>query len=245
MDCENITPYSDERDKTGQVREMFDNIAPAYDFMNRAMTIGVDKRWRKAMVKAIADNGATEILDVATGTGDVAIQIARTIRNAALTGIDLSDNMIEIGRRKIADARLSDRIVLTRGDCLALPFADCTFDGVTVAYGVRNFSDLAKGYGEMARVLRPGGMLAVLELSTPRSPVVRPLYNIYTRCIIPTVGRLISKDSEAYSYLPKSIEAVPQGEDMLNLMRGAGLTDAHCRRFTFGVCSLYTAFKPK
>ena len=245
MDCEEITPYSDRRDKTGQVREMFDNIAPAYDFMNRAMTLGVDRRWRRIMVDALARHGAVDILDVATGTGDVAIQIARTIPESILTGIDLSENMIEVGRKKIAEAGLSERITLVQGDCLELPMPDNGFDAVTVAYGVRNFSDLRKGYLQMARVLRPGGLLAVLELSTPRSPLVRPFYNIYTRCIIPAVGRLVSKDSSAYTYLPKSIEAVPQGDGMLALMREAGLTDAHCRRFTFGVCTLYTAVKPK
>lgn len=245
MDCEDITPYSDRRDKTGQVREMFDNIAPAYDFMNRAMTLGVDKRWRKIMVNTLARHGAESILDVATGTGDVAIQIARTLPGCILTGIDLSEKMIEVGRKKISQAGLSDKITLMQGDCLDLPMPDSSFDAVTVAYGVRNFSNLAKGYREMARVLRPGGMLAVLELSTPQSSVIRPLYNIYTKCIIPTVGRMVSKDSDAYTYLPKSIAAVPQGEDMLNLMREAGLTDAHCRRFTFGVCSLYTAVKPE
>ncbi|MDE6651794.1 MAG: bifunctional demethylmenaquinone methyltransferase/2-methoxy-6-polyprenyl-1,4-benzoquinol methylase UbiE [Paramuribaculum sp.] len=223
---------------------MFDNIAPAYDFMNRAMTLGVDKLWRKAMVKTLARHGAEDILDVATGTGDVAIQIARTIEGSKLTGIDLSENMIEVGRKKIAEAALSDRITLLQGDCLDLPMPDNSFDAVTVAYGVRNFSNLSKGYQQMARVLRPGGMLAVLELSTPQSSLVRPLYNLYTRSIIPAVGRMISKDSSAYTYLPKSIEAVPQGERMLDLMRQAGLEQARCRRFTFGVCTLYTAVKP-
>lgn len=244
-DCEEITPYGGASGaKTGQVREMFDHIAPAYDFMNRAMTLGVDKLWRRAAVKTLAAGGASAVLDVATGTGDLAIQIARALPQAHITGIDLSQNMIAIGAAKVAQAGLADRVTLTTGDCLALPMPDATFDAVTVAYGVRNFENLAKGYAEMARVLRPGGMLMVLELSTPQSRVVRPLYNIYTRCVIPSVGRLISKDSDAYTYLPRSIEAVPQGERMLELMRGAGLVNAACRRFTFGVCSLYTAVKP-
>ncbi|MCI9608259.1 MAG: bifunctional demethylmenaquinone methyltransferase/2-methoxy-6-polyprenyl-1,4-benzoquinol methylase UbiE [Muribaculaceae bacterium] len=245
-DCEEITPYGDNgRGKGGQVREMFDSIAPAYDFMNRAMTLGIDKLWRRTAVKTLSGHGAGDVLDVATGTGDLAIQIARAIGDANVTGIDLSANMIGVGAKKIADAGLADRVRLTQGDCLALPMADNSFDAVTVAYGVRNFENLAKGYAEMARVLRPGGMLLVLELSTPENRAVRPLYNIYTRCIIPSVGRLISGDSDAYTYLPKSIAAVPQGEAMLDLMRGAGLVDARCRRFTFGVCSMYTAIKPK
>ncbi|ROT10225.1 bifunctional demethylmenaquinone methyltransferase/2-methoxy-6-polyprenyl-1,4-benzoquinol methylase UbiE [Muribaculaceae bacterium Isolate-104 (HZI)] len=245
-DCEEITPYGDASGaKGGQVKAMFDNIAPAYDFMNRAMTLGVDKLWRRSAVKTLRRHGAGSVLDVATGTGDLAIQIAGALADATVTGIDLSEKMIEIGRRKIADSGLGDRISLMQGDCLALPMADGSFDAVTVAYGVRNFENLAGGYAEMARVLRPGGLLMVLELSTPQSALVRPLYNIYTRCVIPAVGKLISHDSGAYSYLPKSIEAVPQGERMLDLMRAAGLADARCRRFTFGVCSLYTAVKPR
>ncbi|MDE5688016.1 MAG: bifunctional demethylmenaquinone methyltransferase/2-methoxy-6-polyprenyl-1,4-benzoquinol methylase UbiE [Paramuribaculum sp.] len=243
MDCEEITPYSDKRDKTGQVREMFDNIAPAYDFMNRAMTLGVDKSWRRKTVATIAAHGAADILDVATGTGDLAIQIARALPEATVTGIDLSEGMIGVGNGKVKSAGLDSRVKLLQGDCLSLPMADESFDAVTVAYGVRNFENLAKGYAEMARVLRPGGLLAVLELSTPVSPVVKPFYHIYTRGIIPAVGRLISRDSQAYTYLPRSIAAVPQGEEMLRLMRDAGLTDTRLRRFTFGVCTLYTAIK--
>ena len=148
---------------------MFDNIAPAYDFMNRAMTLGVDKLWRRSAVKTLRRHGAGSVLDVATGTGDLAIQIAGALADATVTGIDLSEKMIEIGRRKIADSGLGDRISLMQGDCLALPMADGSFDAVTVAYGVRNFENLAGGYAEMARVLRPGGLLMVLELSTPQS----------------------------------------------------------------------------
>lgn len=244
MDCEEITPYSDKRDKTGQVREMFDNIAPAYDFMNRAMTLGVDKAWRRKTVATLAAHGATDILDVATGTGDLAIQIARTLPQASVTGIDLSEGMTGIGCDKVRVAGLDGRVRLMQGDCLSLPMDDESYDAVTVAYGVRNFENLARGYSEMARVLRPGGMLAVLELSTPVSPLVKPFYHLYTRGIIPAVGRLISHDTRAYTYLPRSIAAVPQGEAMLGLMRDAGLTGTKLRRFTFGVCTLYTAIKP-
>lgn len=245
MDCEQITPYgsSGTPGKTGQVREMFDNIAPAYDFMNRAMTLGIDKLWRRKAVNIVRNHGGKKILDVATGTGDLAIALARRIDGATVTGADLSEGMIEIGREKVDKAGLSSRITLEATDCMNLPMDDETFDCVTVAYGVRNFEDLRRGYAEMARVLRPGGMIAVIELSTPTSPLVKPLYRLYTRGIIPAVGRMISHDSRAYSYLPESIAAVPQGEEMLSLMREAGLTDARCLPLTFGTCSIYTAIK--
>lgn len=241
---EKIKPYDTDRDKTGQVREMFDSIAPAYDFMNRAMTLGIDKIWRARAVKMINRLAPHDILDVATGTGDLAIKLARSIKSHPnVTGIDLSEGMIEIGRQKVDKARLSDRITLCQGDCLALPFADNSFDCVTVAYGVRNFEHLDRGYAEMARVLKPGGMLCVIELSTPRSAIVKPFYNLYTRHIIPVAGRLVSKDTRAYTYLPQSIAAVAQGDDMCALMRQAGLTDTAWRPMTFGTCTIYTATK--
>lgn len=242
--AEKITPYGGSDPKSRQVEAMFDNIAPAYDFMNRAMTFGVDRSWRKKVVRAIAADSPSDLLDVATGTGDMALQLARAIPGCAITGIDLSEGMLAVGRRKTAEAGLSGRVTLRQADCLALPFPDASFDAVTVAFGVRNFEHLDRGYAEMARVLRPGGKLYVIELSTPRSPLVRPFYNLYTRAIIPAVGRLISKDSRAYSYLPASIAAMPQGDRMLALMTGAGLSSPSLRPLTFGVCTIYTAVKP-
>lgn len=240
---ENIKPYDGERPKTEQVEHMFDSIAPAYDFMNRAMTFGIDKLWRTKAVDMIRRLNPGSILDVATGTGDLAIKLARTIPGAKITGIDLSEGMLEIGRRKVAESGLADRIAMTKADCLSLPMPDNSFDCVTVAYGVRNFEHLDRGYSEMARVLRPGGMLCVIELSVPEGKLVRPLYNLYTRHIIPAVGRLISNDSRAYTYLPESIAAMPQGEKMLRLMTDAGLSGATLRRLTFGTCTIYTARK--
>jgi demethylmenaquinone methyltransferase/2-methoxy-6-polyprenyl-1,4-benzoquinol methylase len=222
---------------------MFDNIAPAYDFMNRAMTLGIDRNWRRKVVKAVAAAAPSAILDVATGTGDLAIQLAKANQQAKVTGIDLSEGMLEVGRRKVAEAGLTQQIALRQADCLALPFADGSFDIVTVAFGVRNFEHLDKGYAEMARVLRPGGKLMVLELSTPTSPIVKPFYKLYTRGVIPMVGRLISKDSRAYSYLPESIAAMPQGERMLQLMTEAGLSGCSLRSLTFGVSTIYTGIK--
>lgn len=243
---EEIKPYGDrDAAKTEQVRDMFDNIAPAYDLMNRAMTAGIDRRWRACAVRMIARHAPRDILDVATGTGDLAIVLARRIRPRSVTGIDLSEGMIAIGRDKVRHAGLDGTVTLRQADCLDLPFADSSFDCVTVAYGVRNFERLADGYREMARVLRPGGLLCVIELSTPQGRLVRPLYNLYTRYLIPAVGRIISHDTRAYSYLPQSIAAVPQRDDMCALMQGAGLTCARWRQLTFGTCCIYTAHKAR
>lgn len=242
--AETITPYDHIRPKAEQVEQMFDSIAPAYDLMNRAMTLGIDKLWRAKAVRTVAATAPATVLDIATGTGDLAIQLARTIHGATITGVDLSAGMVEIGRRKVADAGLQQRITLGVADCLDLPFADDTFAAVTVAYGVRNFADLLAGYREMYRVLRPGAMLCVVELATPVNPLVRPLYRLYTRTLIPAMGRLVSRDTRAYSYLPESIAAVPQRRAMCSLMEQAGFTSTHCRPLTFGTCCIYTAIKP-
>lgn len=242
MDVERITPYGDgSGDKTRQVREMFDSIAPAYDFMNRAMTMGIDRLWRHKAVRLLRDCQHDDILDIATGTGDLAIKLARELDPIAVTGVDLSEGMIEIGRAKVAKEGLQEVVTLGIGDCLLLPFTDASFDAVTCAYGVRNFADLLAGYSEMHRVLRPGGRAVILELSTPTSPMVRPLYNFYTRHVIPTVGRLVSKDVRAYSYLPESIAAVPQGDAMTAIMLEAGFSQARAIPLTMGVCTIYEA----
>lgn len=244
-DCENIKPYDDNLPKAGQVEQMFDNIAPAYDVMNRAMTLGIDRIWRRIAVRMIQRHGASKILDVASGTGDLALLLARKLDPISVIGVDLSSRMIEIGRRKVAAAGIGDVVKLTVGDCMDLAFPDETFDCATVAFGVRNFENLLRGYAEMFRVLQPGGMICVIELSTPTSPVIRPLYNLYSNRVIPAVGRAVSHDNEAYSYLPRSIAAVPQGERMLEIMSDAGFINTRCRRLSFGVCSIYTALKPQ
>ncbi len=242
--CQNVRPYDDGRDKTAQVRDMFDNIAPAYDFMNRAMTMGIDKLWRRKAIAMLEPLHPRRILDVATGTADLALELDRRLKPEAITGIDLSEEMLAIGRRKVESAGATGRITLECADCLRLPMPDGTFDCVTVAYGVRNFADLLAGYREMARVLKPGGTLCVIELSTPTGAVTAPLYRFYTRYIIPAVGRLVSHDTRAYSYLPESIAAVPQRERMTALMERAGFADCSFRTLTFGVCTIYTARKP-
>jgi demethylmenaquinone methyltransferase/2-methoxy-6-polyprenyl-1,4-benzoquinol methylase len=240
---ENITPYETSSAKHEQVRSMFNTIAPKYDLMNRLMTFGIDKRWRSITVKTLKKAGVQNVLDIATGTGDLAIKLAKEIDGSHITGIDLSEGMISVGKTKVEQAGLSNRITLATADALQMPFADNSFDAITVAYGVRNFEHLDKGYAEMLRVLRPGGMLCVLELTPPSSPIVKPFYAAYTRGIIPVVGRLLSNDKRAYTYLPESIAAVPARQDMLNLMSKAGFSDTTYRSFTFGVCTLYTALK--
>jgi demethylmenaquinone methyltransferase/2-methoxy-6-polyprenyl-1,4-benzoquinol methylase len=241
---EQVTPYgSDGSAKTEQVRQMFDSIAPAYDFMNRAMTMGIDIWWRRLAVQRLKRKKPSAVLDVATGTGDFAIQLHQSLHPRHIMGIDLSQGMLDEARRKVKEKGLDNDITFEQGDCMALTMADETFDAVTVAFGVRNFEHLQQGYREMARVLKPGGMLCVLELSTPTNPIIRWFYDVYTLHIIPWLGTLKSGDKSAYRYLPQSIAAVPQGEDMLQLMRNAGLQKAAFKRLTLGVCTIYTAVK--
>ena len=239
---EQVKPYG-EGAKTEQVRQMFDSIAPAYDFMNRAMTMGIDIWWRKLAVKRLKRLHPTRLLDVATGTGDFAIQLHRSLQPQHITGIDLSQGMLDEAKRKVKEKGLEKDISFEQGDCMALPMQDEAFDAVTVAFGVRNFEHLLQGYREMARVLKPGGMLCVLELSTPTNPIIRWFYDLYTLHIIPAIGTIKSGDKSAYRYLPQSIAAVPQGDDMLQLMRDAGLHYATFKRLTLGVCTIYSAIK--
>lgn len=241
MRVEEIKPYSSEGEKARQVEEMFDSIAPAYDFMNRAMTLGIDRWWRRVAVKMVGKSQPRRILDVATGTGDFAIGLYNKIHPQQVVGIDLSQGMLDVARTKVVKHGLQDAITLQQGDCLALPFNDGDFDAVTVAFGVRNFEHLLQGYEQMHRVLAPGGVLCVVELSTPRNRVVRWFYDLYTLHIIPWFGALKSHDKNAYRYLPQSIAAVPQGDDMLAIMREAGFKGCKVRRMTLGTCSIYFA----
>ncbi len=224
--AEKINPYNDNESKTGQVRQMFDSIAPAYDFMNRCMTMGIDKLWRRKAVKIVGKSRPQHLLDVATGTGDLAIQLCKKLNPAKIVGIDLSEGMLEIGRRKVADRGLDRVITLEQGDCLNLRFGEGEFDAVTVY-----------------RVLAPGGVLCVVELSTPTNKFIKFFYDLYTRHIIPFVGRSKSKDARAYSYLPESIAAVPQGEAMLQIMRHIGFKQCQAIAMTFGTCSIYVGVK--
>lgn len=241
---ENVNPYrDDERAKGEQVRTMFDSIAPAYDFMNRAMTFGLDRVWLRKLVRSAAESGAGDVLDLATGTGDVAFALAEHMPGARITGLDLSEGMLAKARAKAAGHAAADRLTFVCGDCLATGMPDACADLITIAYGVRNFADIAGGLAEMYRLLRPGGRLLVLELSEPSNAVMRGLYRFYSRTVIPALGRLVSGDRRAYSYLLESIAACPPPQQMRGLMASAGFGDCSLRSLTFGVCTLYTACK--
>lgn len=241
--AEKITPYHTKASKTEQVQEMFDSIAPAYDFMNRAMTFGIDKIWRNIAVRKLSHYHIKSILDVATGTGDLAMLLHKKIHPEKIHGIDLSDNMLSIAKEKAGKKGIAKDITFEKGDCLSLKYADATFDAVTVAYGVRNFERLDDGYSEMYRVLGKGGVVCVIELSTPRNRFIRVLYNLYANHLIPLAGRIISKDTRAYSYLPESIAAVAQGKEMLDIMSRAGFVNCRCYPLTFGTCTIYIGEK--
>lgn len=241
--AEDIKPYDAASAKTGQVRDMFDSIAPAYDVMNRMMTFGIDSRWRRKAVSMVGMYHPRRVLDVATGTGDLAFLIDRMIRPDHLLGIDLSERMLDVARQKAVARRVARRVTFAVEDCMSLSLPDNSYDAITVAYGVRNFEHLEQGFAEMYRVLAPGGVLCVIELSTPRHFPVRQMYKFYTYTLIPLVGRIVSHDKQAYSYLPRSVAAVVQGEEMLDLFRSAGFVGCRLRRLTFGVCTIYIGEK--
>lgn len=242
-EVENIKPYEQRGSKREQVEQMFDAIAPAYDFMNHAMTLGIDRLWRRRAVNRLKEVRPEFILDLATGTGDFAIKLCRTLHPRRVLGIDLSQGMLDVATEKAKRHGLHNVITFKQADCLDLPVDDNSADAVTIAFGVRNFEDIARGYREMYRVLKPGGRLSVLELSVPTNSVIRWFYNLYTLHIIPFFGAMKSGDKEAYRYLPRSIAAVPQGHDMLALMRAAGFGSCRFSRMTFGTCTLYEATK--
>lgn len=247
--AELVNPYDGTREKADQVEEMFDSIAPAYDFMNMAMTFGLHRVWRSRALNAstrdLDSNADIRILDIATGTGDVAFDLHRRFPRASVTGIDLSEGMLAIAGNKLKnlDESAQKHICFERGDSLRMRFDDNSFDLMTVAYGVRNFQHLDRGLAEMARVLRPGGTLCVIELSEPASTPVRGIYRLYSRRIIPAIGRIVSGDSRAYSYLPESIAAAPQRDEMTALMAKAGLAGCRWRSMTFGSVTYYICTK--
>jgi demethylmenaquinone methyltransferase / 2-methoxy-6-polyprenyl-1,4-benzoquinol methylase len=258
-----VVPFKDsEQGKKQQVAEMFDKIAFRYDFLNRFLSGGIDLYWRRRAIRELTgrkDHGvaagaavvkegaaATEgmkVLDVATGTGDMAILLTRQLPGCQVTGVDISTGMLEIGRQKITRLRLEQRIILQAGDGEALEFPDNCFDAITVAFGVRNFEHLERGLREMLRVLKPGGRLVVLEFSQPRTPGVRQLYDLYLRLVAPNVGRMVSSSREAYQYLNDSVKAFPAGTAFINILDTCGYTHARMHRLSLGICSLYIGEK--
>ena len=239
---EEINPYHDG-EKAQQVEQMFDNIAPTYDTLNHRLSWDIDRGWRKKAIGQLAPFAPKTMLDIATGTGDFAILSAQMLKPQTLIGADISEGMMEIGRQKVKQLGLDGTISFVKEDCLQLSYEDNTFDAVTAAFGIRNFADLDKGLREMCRVLKPGGHLSIVELTTPVSFPMKQLFHLYSHTILPVYGRLISKDSSAYTYLTKTIEAFPQGERMMDILKKAGFRDAAFRRLTFGISTLYTATK--
>ena len=240
---ESIKPYNEDEKKSIQVERMFDNIAPAYDQLNHTLSWGIDKSWRKRAINWLKPFQPQRMMDVATGTGDFAIQACRVLNPKELIGTDISEGMMNVGRQKVKDAVLEGRISFAKEDCTALTFPDNRFDAITVAFGVRNFEDLDKGLREMHRVLDTNGKLVILELSEPDWFPMKQLYALYSKVVIPTLGKLLSKDRSAYTYLPQSIKAFPQGEVMKEIILKAGFSEANFKRLTLGICTLYTATK--
>ena len=239
---EKIKPYG-EGEKATQVAQMFDNIAPTYDKLNHRLSWDIDKGWRRKAIMALAPYQPKSLLDIATGTGDFAILAAQMLKPQQLVGADISEGMMEIGRQKVAALGLDQIVTFEKEDCLHLSYNSDTFDAVTAAFGIRNFADLDAGLHEMYRVLKPGGHLSIVELTTPVKFPMKQLFRIYSHTVLPVYGRLISRDTSAYSYLTKTIEAFPQGEHMVDILMKAGFAEASFRRLTFGICTMYFATK--
>ncbi|MFV0304958.1 MAG: bifunctional demethylmenaquinone methyltransferase/2-methoxy-6-polyprenyl-1,4-benzoquinol methylase UbiE [Moheibacter sp.] len=238
-----VKPYSNsDLGKKEQVEQMFDNISEKYDLLNRILSMGIDVSWRKKVVKSIVKAKPQTILDIATGTGDLAIQMANAT-NAQITGFDLSAGMLEVGRKKVATQKLQDRIKMIQGDAENMPFEDNTFDCITVAFGVRNFENLQKGLDDIYRVLKPGGKFIILEFSQPESFPMKQLYSFYSKQILPKIGKQISKDQSAYTYLPDSVKAFPYGEAMKNILKKSNFSQTLDKKLTFGIASIYESSK--
>lgn len=241
--ADKITPYKDaSRSKKEQVTAMFDTISGNYDGLNRVISFGVDIQWRKKVVQLVKKTGAKRLLDIATGTGDLAIALSKT--NATeIIGLDISQGMLDVGKKKISNKNLDHLITMVKGDSEQLPYMDHHFDGVTVAFGVRNFEHLEKGLSEIYRVLAPGGTLTILETSIPTKPPYKQGYKFYCSYILPKIGRIFSKDQSAYAYLSESAATFPYGEAFNNILKKIGFNNVEDRPQTFGVATIYTATK--
>ena len=240
---EHIKPYSGEGSKKDQVEQMFDNIAPVYDPLNHILSLGIDRQWRRTAINWLKPFRPQRILDIATGTGDFAILAGRRLAPAQLIGVDISEGMMQVARQKVARNGMEAMIHFQKEDCLRMSFPDDSFDAVTIAFGVRNFENLDACLREIHRVLRADGHLAILELSTPVRSPFKQLFAFYSKAILPLIGRLISKDNSAYTYLPETIKAFPQGEVMQGILKKAGFREVGFRRLTMGICTLYMVTK--
>jgi len=239
-----VTPYQNTQvTKKEQVADMFNNISKTYDFLNHFMSLGIDIIWRKIAINELKTLKPKRILDVATGTGDFAFEALSILKPEKIVGVDISAGMLDVAKQKINKRNLGDKFEVRLGDSEKLPFTDNEFDAITVAYGVRNFENLETGLADMLRVLKPGGKVVVLEFSKPRVFPVKQLYNFYFHYITPGIGKLFSKDSRAYSYLPESVAAFPDGNDFIGLMNKVGYQQTKNRPLAFGICSIYTGVK--
>jgi demethylmenaquinone methyltransferase/2-methoxy-6-polyprenyl-1,4-benzoquinol methylase len=234
-----VVPYKDQQGtKTEQVAQMFNNISRRYDLLNHLLSLGIDIYWRKQAIKVLKPEKPELILDIATGTGDFALE-ALALKPEKIVGVDISEGMLAVGREKMRRRGLSDKIEMRLGDSERLPFEDNIFDAIIVAFGVRNFEHLEQGLADMYRVLRPGGTTVVLEFSKPQGFPFKQLYNFYFKNVLPLIGKLISKDQSAYTYLPESVQAFPDGEAFLRVMQQVGYTQTQCKTLTFGISSIY------
>jgi demethylmenaquinone methyltransferase/2-methoxy-6-polyprenyl-1,4-benzoquinol methylase len=244
MELKEVTPYdTTSESKKNQVSRMFNNIAKYYDFLNHFLSLGIDKSWRRKAVRHLKDKPYPKILDIATGTADVAIAIADSVDCHEIIGVDIANEMLEIGRKKIAKRALNEKISLELGDSENLRFGDNTVDAVTVAFGVRNFENVAKGLMEIQRVLKPGAKLIILEFAKPQIFPFKQLYDVYFRFILPTIGKLTSKDPKAYKYLYESVQAFPGGKDFVRLLDEIGFKNTSNQSLTLGICHIYVAHK--
>lgn len=240
---DSIKPFSEEGTKKAQVTEMFDHIAPRYDFMNRFLSIGIDKAWRKKAIKKFRRDKPKTLLDVATGTADMALMAARILKPEKIIGIDISEKMLDVGRKKITTESLQTIIELRSGDGETIAFPDNSFDGVMVAFGVRNFENLEKGLQEILRVLKPGSQLVVLEFSKPRIPGVKGLYNFYMGTIAPQLAKWFNQNKKAYEYLNESAKAFPDRQRFVDILSKTGFSACYYHALTFGICCIYSARK--
>ena len=239
-----IVPFAaSELSKKNQVASMFDGIAHRYDFLNRFLSAGIDVRWRKKAIAYLKPLAPKNILDVATGTADVALMAQKILQPTQIIGIDISNGMLELGREKIAKASLQNTIKLYNGDSAAIEYPNNTFDAVTVAFGVRNFEHLLQGLSEILRVLKPGGKLVVLEFSKPKNIFVKGFYNFYMKIISPNVAKLFSKNKCAYEYLDKSIQKFPEGNDFVQILKTSGFNNIINKPLSLGICSIYCGTK--
>jgi demethylmenaquinone methyltransferase/2-methoxy-6-polyprenyl-1,4-benzoquinol methylase len=239
-----VVPFKDSSEsKKKQVEKMFDKIAFRYDFLNHFLSAGIDIGWRKKAIRQLKALNPASVLDVATGTGDMAILTTRLLNAEKIVGIDISDGMLEIGRKKIEKLGLQHRIELLKGDSETIFFDNNSFDAVTVAFGVRNFQDLELGLSEIKRVLRPGGKLVVLECTKPKLPVIKNFYNLYLNLIAPWIGRVVSKNKNAYQYLNESVQTFPEGKDFVQILNKLGYKNPSCKTLSLGISSIYSGEK--